>query len=123
MSQDKKPKLAREKQCKSCPWRVDAELSDIPWYDKKMHLELTSTIWNFTRDGVKSPELRAMACHCSPEESPEMCVGWLLNQVGVGNNLALRLHLRKYDLSGVEVFGEQYETLSETIIRSRKDKN
>ena len=58
-----------------------------------------------------------MACHESPIGKETHCVGWLMNQLGPGNNIALRLEMRNYDLSQVQLDGEQHETFEDTLPR------
>ena len=115
----RKKRLNREKQCKNCPWRVDADLSQIPGYSEQQHVNLQYTISKSPFDYFTEYEIRAMACHCSPEHEPEMCVGWLINQLGEGNNIQLRLYMRHFYLGQVEAHGEQYSTLQETIDRPK----
>lgn len=56
-----------------------------------------------------------MACHESPVGKETYCVGWLMNQLGPGNNIPLRIQMMKYDLSGVELHGEQHKTFEDTL--------
>lgn len=105
-----KNKLERCKQCEKCPWKVSTDPSDIPnGYDIDKHKNLKGTI----SKGMESlSNAKAMACH---ETHEGYCVGWLVNQLGVGNNLGLRMRMRNYDLSEVEVFGEQHDNFTDTI--------
>lgn len=56
-----------------------------------------------------------MACHYSKlgEEFP--CAGWLYNQLGVGNNLAVRLAVMSGRLPAPTVDGEQHERFEDTL--------
>jgi hypothetical protein len=56
-----------------------------------------------------------MACHESTESTPEHCIGWVHNQLGVGNNIGLRIAMARGDFTDIEVFGEQFETFEETL--------
>jgi hypothetical protein len=56
-----------------------------------------------------------MACHESKPEDEMHCIGWLMNQLGPGNNIGLRLQMLEFDLSEVEIFGEQHERFEDTL--------
>ena len=111
-----KTKLLRNKQCAKCPWKKSTNPYDIPdGYSLKAHKKLKSTI--SAGFNVGCTELRLMACHESPIGKETHCVGWLMNQLGPGNNIALRLEMRNYDLSQVQLDGEQHETFEDTLPR------
>jgi len=85
-------KLKRTKQCAKCPWRKDVNPRNIPnGYSEEKHRALRSTI---ARPGdlsaLTSNKIRVMACH---ETHKTHCIGWLTNQLGAGNNIALRLDM------------------------------
>lgn len=108
-------KLKRTVQCAKCPWRVDVDPHDIPnGYDKGKHAALAGTIakpgdLSFLAGGA----LRVMACH---ETHDAHCIGWLNNQLGDGNNLALRIQMRNCpNLREMKVIGEQHETFKDTL--------
>ena len=111
----KKPKTA--KQCTTCPWKVGADVALIPNYRPEMHAKLTCTI----ADGPVIPvgPLRSMACHYSTARKTKPCVGWLHNQLGVGNNIGVRLVVMSGRMPVPEVDGEQYETFEETLGASK----
>lgn len=103
------------KQCKKCPWRVDVDPHDIPnGYCETKHAALDATIAKGLNLG--SSDLRMMACHESPVGSERPCVGWLHNQLGPGNNIALRLWAIQ-NLRGVklELVGEQHASFEDTL--------
>jgi len=56
-----------------------------------------------------------MACHHSTNSRDLECVGWLHNQLGVGNNIPLRLSMGNYESAELEVLGEQKKTFEETF--------
>lgn len=108
-------KLKRTKQCKACPWRKDVDPHDIPnGYSVEKHCALKSTIAKpGSLDSVFAPGIHVMACH---ETHDAHCIGWLMNQLGPGNNIALRLRIRSCEnFSAVQTFGEQHETFEDTI--------
>jgi hypothetical protein len=83
-------KLKRTAQCIKCPWRVDTDPRDIPnGYSEEKHRALESTIQK-PSDGLLGPA-SAMACH---ETDESYCIGWLVNQLGPGNNIGMRLRMR-----------------------------
>lgn len=105
------------KQCKLCPWKVSTDPFDIPGgYDEEKHRHLSTTIAQPV--DVKSVHLpmRVMACHESMLGREQPCVGWLDNQLGPGNNLALRLALVEGRVSGdFETVGPQHSCLEDTL--------
>lgn len=99
-------------QCKTCPWRVGATTREIPGYSRAQHEALLSTI---ARPGDAAPP-RLMACHCTPEGRESVCVGWLHHQLGVGNNIGLRLRvLHQPELGAYKLKGPQRATFAETF--------
>lgn len=104
-----------QRQCKACPWRVDCEpTTDIPnGYSCDLHKGLANTI----SDGGLNlgGTLRIMACHESPLGKEKMCVGWLDNQLGAGNNIALRLMAIQGRTPKYELVGEQHRTFEDTL--------
>lgn len=109
----------RRVQCKACPWRVDCEpAEDIPGgYCETKHKNLKSTIAE--PGALRFGPLRMMACHESPGEDskrqPFVCVGWLANQLGPGNNIALRLRAATGEFPDFELVGEQHERFEDTL--------
>ena len=109
-------KLKRTKQCAKCPWKVSTNPHDIPdGYSVEKHRALAKTI---ARPGDLSalfsgaPQT-AFACH---ETEDAHCIGWLVNQVGRGNNIALRLQMMTCEnRNEIQTFGEQHETFEDTL--------
>lgn len=101
-------------QCKSCPWRVDCDPEhDIPnGYSTDRHCQLRNTI---AQDLRISRILNIMACHYAPVGEEFPCAGWLYNQLGVGNNITVRLAIGRGQLPIPEVDGEQHETFDDTL--------
>jgi len=103
-----KSRLKRENQCKKCPWRVSTKPNEIPnGYSLEAHKKLKSTITT----GLDLSNRHVMSCH---EENKSYCIGWFHNQMGIGNNIRLRLKMINYDLSRVKVFGKQHDVFEET---------
>ena len=108
-------RLKRTKQCALCPWRKEVNPNDIPnGYSRDKHRALAKTI---AKEGdtsfLSSDKIHIMACH---ETDDAHCIGWLMNQLGAGNNIALRIQMRECDnLGDVELRGEQHETFDETL--------
>lgn len=110
-------RLKRTAQCKACPWikGVDPR-ADIPnGYCETKHRALANTI---AKPGNLEAVLRpgpmpVMACH---ETDDAHCVGWLHNQLGEGNNIALRLHMSRCENVGaLRLRGEQTATFEDTL--------
>jgi hypothetical protein len=106
----------KHKQCRHCPWRVDADLNQIPGYCPTQHRNLKKTI--ATPGEVVLDSLTIMVCHKSARTNDKhiACVGWLHNQLGAGNNIALRWLYRGLDME-LSIEGQQYSTLEETYLR------
>jgi hypothetical protein len=108
------------KQCKTCPWRVDCDpLTDIPnGYSVKLHEKLRNTIAS-GMCSINNPH--TMACHYSKGPGEEFpCAGWIHNQLGVGNNIGVRLRVIGGHLLVPEIDGEQHEHFDDTLpVRKR----
>lgn len=64
-----------------------------------------------------------MACHETPKGRELPCVGWLTNQLGAGNNIALRLLVVTGQIdANVETVGPQHERFEDTLPRSKRRK-
>jgi len=102
-------------QCDTCPWRKGAKLKDIPNYNRGLHEGLSSTIAEpevFSQSG----SLSAMACHYSTEQKDYYCIGWLWNQLTVGNSISLRLQVASCkNIKELTLKGEQRNNLQETL--------
>jgi len=109
-------KLNRTKQCAKCPWKVSTNPHDIPnGYCEVKHANLSSTIAN---EGEFKPvkNLQVMACHHSVEGNEDYCIGWLNHQLGIGNNIMLRLKMMHCENAGdIKVYGEQHKTFKDTL--------
>ena len=109
-------KLKRTVQCAKCPWKKSTDPHDIPnGYCETKHRNLSGTIAD-PEEGLAflvGGGIRVMACH---EEHEAHCIGWLMNQLGRGNNIALRLSMfRCENIKDVRLIGEQHETFEETL--------
>lgn len=107
-------KLKRTAQCAKCPWRTAVDPHDIPnGYCETKHRDLAGTIavpGDISRLGEP---LRVMACH---ETEQAHCVGWLHNQVGVGNNIALRLKMASCENGHkLRLRGDQHPNFAATL--------
>ncbi len=56
-----------------------------------------------------------MACHYSKPGEEFACAGWLHNQLGVGNNLGVRMSVMSGRMPMPEVDGEQHERFEDTL--------
>lgn len=100
------------RQCAKCPWKATTDPHDIPdGYSVEKHRALEGTI----KEGLSSlgGALRIMACH---ETADTPCAGWLMNQLGPGNNIALRLAVARGHVDAdVELDGDQHERFEDTL--------
>lgn len=104
-------KLKRTTQCTKCPWRVDVDPHDIPnGYDEEKHRALQITI---AAPGSLTDTGRAFACH---ELEEAHCIGWLVNQIGPGNNIPLRIRMMTCENARkIRLRGKQHETFEDTL--------
>lgn len=108
-------KLKRTVQCSKCPWRKSTNPHDIPHgYDVEKHKALgpkTIASGDYYKD--IQGDLHVMACH---ETHDAHCLGWLMHQLGPGNNVPLRIHCYSCEnIDKVKLIGEQHETFEETL--------
>lgn len=110
-------KLGRTKQCKKCPWKCATNPEEIPnGYQVELHKDLKGTISKEGLAGYIDPPKVAMACHESKIGKEVHCVGWVNQQMGVGNNIRLRMQLMNCDnINELEVYGDQHRTFEETL--------
>lgn len=108
------------RQCEKCPWKKGVDPRGIPdGYSEDSHRALQSTI---AKAGHLSLEpLVMMACHESPRGRELPCVGWLSQQLGEGNNLALRFLVISGCVSAdIETVGPQHECFEDTLPKRRR---
>lgn len=107
--------LKRTQQCAKCPWRKDVDPNEIPnGYSVDKHKALKDTI---AKEGdmraLLGGDLRIMACH---ETHDAHCIGWLVNQVGRGNNIGLRIQMMNCENAReIKTLGEQHAKFSDTL--------
>jgi len=69
-------KLTQTKQCKTCPWKANSTVADIPNYSIDRHKNLINTIADDTGNLSKINEpLKIMACHYSTDNKESACIG------------------------------------------------
>lgn len=111
----KKWRLTHPKQCSTCPWKQGASTDEIPAYDPEQHEKLWNTI---AEPGLitTDDQIPTMACHHSQQGEERMCIGWLMNQVNQGNNIALRLMMLSCDnRKEIQLDGPQRSSFEETF--------
>ena len=109
-----KARTKPRKQCGKCPWKKNTDPFEIPnGYSEDRHRGLKNTV---AEPGRPCDVLHLMACHDTPVGEEKPCVGWLINQLGVGNNITLRLRVTFGQIDGnVETTGPQHATLEDTF--------
>lgn len=107
-------KLKRTIQCAKCPWKVSTNPHEIPdGYCEIKHKNLEDTI---AKDTNFDKALKVMACHHSKDNNMEHCVGWTHNQLGVGNNIGLRIQMMNCEnIKDLKVIGKQHEKFEDTL--------
>lgn len=103
--------LRRTVQCAKCPWKVTTDPHTIPnGYSEVKHAALAGTI---AEPGSLCDSGRAMACH---EMHETHCVGWLVHQIGPGNNIGLRIRMMDCENAReIRTVGEQHERFEDTL--------
>lgn len=117
--------FARSRQCSGCPWKKTVDPTDIPnGYDPDRQRKLAVTdgggLDAFV-EAVTTGIMKVMACHESAVGKEYACVGWLWNQLGVGNNLFLRLRAARGEIpQNLRVYGAQYASVDEMCASAPK---
>lgn len=111
---------APRKQCAKCPWKVTTDPHDIPnGYCPTKHAKLDRTIARSTSSPFGT--LHVMPCHHSSVGQELPCVGWLVNQLGPGNNIGLRLRAISGAIdANVRTVGPQHERFEDTLPKLTK---
>jgi hypothetical protein len=106
-------KLKRTTQCGKCPWRMDVDPHEIPeGYSEAKHRDLGRTIAEPGRLNLGGT-MRVMACH---ETENAHCLGWLMHQIGAGNNIGLRLQMMSCENTGkIRLIGDQHQMFEDTL--------
>ena len=109
------------KQCKKCPWKVSTNPFDIPnGYDEDLHRKLSDVIAEpASLVGLFEP-VKMMACHETRPGVELPCIGFLANQIGPGNNLALRLAAATGQIDAFELDGPQHECFADTLPENKE---
>jgi hypothetical protein len=108
------------------PYRkLSTDPREIPHgYSAERHRALAGTIADATGNlaaALGAEALRVMACHEHPEGREAHCVGWLANQLGPGNNIALRMSVRDCDnIHRLRLDGPQHQRFEDTLPAPRK---
>lgn len=101
-------------QCEKCPWKKGVNPRTIPHgYSPRRHRKLRATI----REGTESiQDCPIMACHETTDGQEKPCVGYLVHQLGRGNNLGLRIRVIMGSIdANVRVIGPQHHSFEDTL--------
>lgn len=114
-------KKPSRKQCSKCPWKVTTDPYDIPnGYSSKLHRGLKKTIAKPEARGMYGG-LEIMACHETNKGEELPCVGWLVHQMGPGNNIGLRFAVIQKRIDGnVETVGPQHQRFEDTLPKKKR---
>jgi hypothetical protein len=106
-------------QCAKCPWKKSVDPNDIPGgYSADKHAALKDTIASPGSAAGLFGAMKVMACHETPPGEERHCVGWLANQLGPGNNIALRLRVTTGEIdTNFRLVGPQHERFEDTLPR------
>ncbi|MBX3203213.1 MAG: hypothetical protein KF894_34130 [Labilithrix sp.] len=109
--------MSPRKQCAKCPWKKSTDPRDIPnGYCEAKHRDLDRTI---AQPGhVRLSGIHMMACHETAVGKELPCVGWLVQQLGPGNNIGLRFAVMQGRVdANVRTVGPQHQHLEDTFPR------
>lgn len=107
-------------QCKACPWKKSTKPErDIPGgYSEEKHQDLSCTI---AEPGTFRPgPTSMMACHETPVGKERPCVGWVMHQLGPGNNLGLRMLAMDGRFRDMKLDGPQHERFEDTLPKTNR---
>ena len=107
-------RLKRVRQCAKCPWKVSTDPHEIPdGYSEDLHRGLACTI---ATPGAVQGNGRAMSCHEHAVDDEAHCVGWLVHQIGPGNNIPLRIAMMACEnAAAIRLDGPQHQTFEDTL--------
>lgn len=103
---------APRKQCASCPWKTSIDPDALP--GKYGHVR-RDAVARASASGTRSlrTDTPGMGCHVKRPGPVLPCVGWLVQQLGPGNNIGLRMQVAAGLVDGnVETVGPQRATLA-----------
>lgn len=107
------------RQCGSCPWRAAVvPARDVPDYAPGIYARMKASL----RTGIESAgeETRiVMECHNGKRGANRACAGWMHHQLGVGNNIGVRLRVMAGHLPAPKIDGAQHEDLDRLIASER----
>ena len=109
--------VGKRRQCAKCPWKVSTDPYDIPnGYCPTKHAALDNTIAEPASLRDLGGPLRMMTCHETVDGKELPCVGWLAQQLGPGNNIALRMAAMTGQIdTNFDLDGEQHERFEDTL--------
>jgi len=83
---------------------------DVPDFDPGIYERMKNSLREGLTSMVEKTRL-VMECHNGKRGANRPCAGWLHHQLGVGNNLGVRMAVITGRLPPPKVFGEQHESL------------
>lgn len=98
----------RIQQCALCPWKKSVSILEIPNGPDR---ESVRRILMDRPCGMDPGFM--MACHDSPIGEEQACVGWLVHELGPGNNIPIRIAASRgrFDPSALVLDGPQHESV------------
>lgn len=98
----------RKIQCPNCPWKTTTTAipgGSCPTKDEKLNR------FSLSGQDLCSSNIAIMQCHESEDANPDYCVGWVVNQLTIGNNLSLRLLGMDGRFKDMKTVGPQRESI------------
>lgn len=108
--------LTRTKQCAGCPWRKAIDPNTIPCgFQPETWAKVAAAQPPPGQVPTTSTRVN-MQCHDSPDHKPQHCIGWLENQLTVGNNVGVRLAMMGcQNITDIQTEGEQRQSFTEIL--------
>ena len=104
------------KQCVTCPWRADVDPWNMPGGHGYVLPEMLSSHTPSGMESLATPVLRVATCHEAAIAKKLPCVGWLVHQLGPGNNFAVRLAVLRGSIdANVRTLGKQRDLPEEIL--------
>ena len=107
----------RKKQCPNCPWKVSTTAipgGSCPNKDEKLD--------GFRQSGQSfGGSLQMMQCHDTQDDEPKACTGWVIHELGPGNNMGLRLKALAGGFEDLETVGPQRRSIHGVVYEPLED--
>lgn len=103
------------RQCRTCPWRADVDPTNIPEGHGRVDGRMLALSVADGLESLANPNVINAECHAYPGTGL-VCVGWLVHQLGPGQNFSVRMKVIKGRIdANVETVGPQRNLVDEML--------